>query len=398
MSMIETSSLQNFSEEIRDFLSEQLTADLRRAGRETVGTHSDIDACRIWHRRLHEKGWIAPIWPAEYGGAEWAPEKQIVFERACAENDAPILFAGGLRCVGPLLIEMGTRQQREYYLPKILSGEDLWCQGFSETGAGSDLAAIQTRAVLGGNDYILTGSKIWTTGAHLSNRMFCLVRTDNSGKPQQGISFFLIDMEAEGISVEPILMMNGEHEFNQVRFDGVRVPKENLVGAENEGWYAAKILMRHARASNTTSGHLHRAMRAARRVHKETLGCVEPHLIDVLHLLEMELSVFEILEARCREALRKSNDERQERATASFLKTTATELHQKITEVSMKIAGPYGCVGSTRAHAVAREMDVGGLATSKYLSQRAASIYSGTNEIHRNQLSRHIEQGNALIG
>ncbi len=397
MSTLEMPPQPIFLEEVRAFLSEQLTNDLRIAGRETVGTHSDIASCRIWHQRLNEKGWIAPRWPAEYGGTGWSPEKQIIFERECAVNDAPILFAGGVRSVGPLLIEMGTPQQREKYLPKILSGEDLWCQGFSEPGAGSDLAAVQTKAVLDGNEYVLNGSKIWTTGAHLSNRMFCLARTKNSPKPQQGISFLLIDMDTQGLSVEPILMMNGEHEFNQVRFDDVRVPVTNLVGVENKGWSAAKVLMRHARASNTTSGHLHRAMRAARRLLEKKPSGIEVSLISVIHRLEIELAAFDVLEARCREALLNSNDESQERATASFLKTTATELHQRITEVSMQTSGPYAGVETCGTLGREGELHEGALATSKYLSQRAASIYSGTNEVHRNQLFHHIEQGNALI-
>ncbi|WOF72527.1 acyl-CoA dehydrogenase family protein [Parvibaculaceae bacterium PLY_AMNH_Bact1] len=386
-----------FAGQVRAFLADQLTPELRFAGQNTVGTHSDIEACRVWHRRLYQKGWIAPAWPAEYGGTGWSLKQQVLFERECAMNDAPILFAGGVRSVGPLLIEMGTPEQKEKYLPKILSGEDLWCQGFSEPGAGSDLAAVQTKAVLEGDEYVLNGSKIWTTGAHLSNRMFCLVRTKNSAKPQQGISFLLIDMDAQGLSVEPILMMNGEHEFNQVRFDDVRVPVANLVGRENEGWTAAKVLMRHARSSNTTSGHLHRAMRAVRRLQEVKPGGIEVDLFRVVHLLDIELAAFDVLEARCRETLLKSNDEGQERATASFLKTTATELHQRITEVSMLIAGPYAGVEASGALERKSELHEGALATSKCLSQRAASIYSGTNEIHRNQLFHRIEQGTALV-
>lgn len=396
MSKSEINSLQDFTREVRAFLSEQLTNDLRIAGRETVGTHSDIESCRIWHQRLNKKGWVAPRWPTEHGGTGWSSDEQIIFERECAMNDAPILFAGGVRNVGPLLIEMGTPQQREKYLPKILSGEDLWCQGFSEPGAGSDLAAIQTKAVLDGDEYVLNGSKIWTTGAHLSNRMFCLVRTTPSSKPQQGISFLLIDMDTRGLFVEPILMMNREHEFNQVRFDDVRVPVANLVGVENEGWTAAKVLMRHARASNTTSGHLHRAMRAVRRL-QEKVSNIEAGLASTIHRLEVELAAFDVLEARCRETYLTSNDESQERATASFLKTTATELHQKITEVSMLISGPYAGVDTGGPHEREEKLQEGALATSKYLSQRAASIYSGTNEVHRNQMFRHLEQGNALV-
>ncbi|PCJ70604.1 MAG: acyl-CoA dehydrogenase [Rhodobiaceae bacterium] len=397
MSFVKASECQAFRNEVREFLADELSHDLRAAGRETVGTHSAIDACRRWHHKLYKKGWIAPAWPVEHGGTGWTPEQRVVFERECAEQDAPILFAGGVRSIGPLLIEMGTEEQRRKYLPAILSGADLWCQGFSETGAGSDLAAVQTKADRHGADYVLTGSKIWTTGAHLSNRMFCLVRTRKSDRPQNGISFLLLDMDTPGVSVEPIIMLNGEHEFNQVRFEEARVPLENLVGSEHEGWSVAKVLMRHARISNTTGGQLHRALNAVRRTLTGSHMTPEPGLARKIQMLMIELEAFDVLEIRCRRSVGGNCSDRQARATASFLKTVATELNQKIAEVGMQIGGPYAISDHSGCEQSSEEAAIGGLATSKYLGLRAASIYSGTNEIHRNMLAHHIEGKNLLV-
>lgn len=386
-----------FRDEVQAFLAHELTADLRKAGYETTGTYSAIEACRLWHHRLYIQGWIAPAWPKEQGGTGWSPWQRTVFEQACAKANAPILFAGGLRSIGPLLIEMGTQEQKEWYLPAILSGDDLWCQGFSEPNAGSDLAALHIAAKSDGDDFVLNGSKLWTTGAHLANRMFCLVRTAKGKKPQQGISFLLLDMDTPGLSIEPIAMLTGEHEFNQVRFDDVRVPKKNLVGQENEGWAVAKSLMRHARASNTTSAHLHRAFAALQKLRAEMQMEPEPGLLATFYALQIELDAFDGLELRTRHASKTQENEAQERAAASLLKLTATELHQKITQVGLCLAGPYAMVervGSSNEAHMAKE---GALATAKYLGLRAATIYSGTSEIHRNLLMAHLEKGAALL-
>lgn len=386
-----------FQDDVQAFLAQELTADLRKAGYETTGTYSAIEACRLWHHRLYIKGWIAPAWPQAEGGTGWSPWQRMVFEQACAKANAPILFAGGLRSIGPLLIERGTPEQKEWYLPAILSGDDLWCQGFSESGAGSDLAALQIAAKSDGDHFILNGSKLWTTGAHLANRMFCLVRTAKGERPQQGISFLLLDMDTPGMTVEPIAMLTGEYEFNQVRFEDVRVPKKNLVGLENEGWTVAKALMRHARASNTTSSHLHRAFAALNRLRAEMQMEPEPGLMTTFHGLEIELEAFDGLELRTRHAANGPQSDAEEKAAASLLKLAATELHQKITQIGMSLAGPYAMVehieGSNQAH-MAKE---GALATAKYLGLRAATIYSGTSEIHRNLLMAHLEKGGRLL-
>jgi acyl-CoA dehydrogenase len=401
MSVESETAQRDFLDDVRHFIAENLTPDLQAAGRETTGTHSEIGACRTWHHRLFKKGWIAPAWPVEHGGAGWNVSQRTVFEHECAMNDAPILFAGGIRNMGPLLIEMGTEEQKEQYLPAILSGDDLWCQGFSEPGAGSDLAAIQAKATSDSDEFILNGAKVWTTGAHLANRMFCLVRTEKMDKPQRGISFLMVDMDSPGLTVDPILMINGDHEFNQVHFDNVRVPKANLVGLENDGWTVAKALMRHARSSNTTGGHLHRSFNALRRMRNENGKRLEQRLLDALGSIEIELMAFDALETRCRQASMEQgsaqSDDAQERARASLLKTSATELNQRMTELGMQISGVHANVVSSTGIGNAPELQAGSLATSKYIGLRAASIYSGTNEIHRNLLAHHIQNEQPLV-
>jgi len=373
-----------FLEEVRAFLSMALTDDLRQAGRDTVGVHSDIGACRVWHQRLYDKGWIAPAWPREHGGTGWAATKRLMFERECAASDAPVLFAAGLRSLGPLLIAAGTPSQRERYLPAILNGTDLWCQGFSEAGAGSDLAALRTRAIRQGDHYVVSGSKLWTTGAHIANRMFCLVRTASAAKPQSGITFLLIDMHAPGISVRPIRSIAGDHEFNEVILDEVRVSDADRVGAENDGWSVAKLLMRLARGNNTTSGHLWRAFRQAAmlvEVHANGNGCLKSRLAE----LKCQLRAFEAMEVSA------PSEETQSGKTdlwPSLLKISATELHQEIATVALDAAGPAAMTAI--AECSDPWLHVGRFATAKYLATRAASIYSGTNETHRNLIARQI--------
>ena len=377
---------EDFLEEVRDFLESDLTEDLRAAGRNTVGTHSDIAACRIWHRRLHERGWIAPSWPVERGGTGWSARRRFLFEQECAKNDAPILFAGGIRSLGPLLIAMGTENQQARYLKPILTGEDLWCQGFSEPGAGSDLAALRTCAMSDGEEYVVNGAKIWTTGAHLSNRMFALVRTASAARPQEGITFLLIDMDSPGIKVEPILCFDDEHEFNQVFLDEVRVPKANRVGAEGEGWAVAKHLMRFARSNNTTSGLLRRAFRNVERL-VAMEDATRAGLADRLAAVEIELRGFESFELRLLTAGRLTGDDE---TASSLMKCMASELHQTITELGIEAAGPYGAVaGSLNGNGTPLSA-AAAHATRKYFSTRAASIYSGTNETHRNIIGRSL--------
>ncbi|MBS0541086.1 MAG: acyl-CoA dehydrogenase family protein, partial [Proteobacteria bacterium] len=226
-----------FRDEVRRFLDTHLTEDLREAGAKTGGVFADFEAGRRWHRVLAGKGWSAPAWPKEHGGTGWSATERYIFSRECTAMDAPRIFSMGLRMVGPVIMKFGTPEQKAKYLPRIVSGDIVFCQGYSEPGSGSDLASLKTRAVRDGDDYVINGTKIWTTGAHVADHMFCLVRTAADGKPQDGISFVLIDsMKTPGLTVKPILTLAGDHEVNQVFFDNVRTPVANRIGPENAGW------------------------------------------------------------------------------------------------------------------------------------------------------------------
>ncbi len=376
-----------FVAEVRAFLAKALTLDLREAGRLALGTHADIEACKIWHRRLHRRGWIAPAWPAAWGGTGWSPRQRFLFDRECARNDAPILFAGGLRSLGPLLIEMGTPEQRACYIPAILSGEDLWCQGFSEPGAGSDLAAISTRAVRDGDDYVINGSKIWTTGAHFANRMFAIVRTAEGEKRQQGLTFLLIDMDSPGLTVAPIPGLAGEHEFNQVYFDDVRVPVANRIGSENDGWSVAKRLMQLARSNNTPAALVRRVLRRTVEAAARVGDDLEPGITRRLAGLRIELEAFEGLELA---ALAAGRPPIADATGPSMLKLIGSELHQRVAELALEIAAP-GAVGALGALGVAdTDHDDRTRVLAKHLAVRAATIYSGSSETQRNVIARAI--------
>jgi acyl-CoA dehydrogenase len=373
-----------FLAEVRRFLAKALTPDLREAGRHTFGVHADIEACRIWHRRLFEKGWIAPAWPKAWGGAGWTTRQRFLFDRECALNEAPVLFAGGIRSVGPLLIEMGTPLQRARYLGPILSGADFWCQGFSEPGAGSDLAAISTRAERDGDHYVLNGSKIWTTGAHHAHRMFGIVRTQEAEKRQQGLTFLLIDMDSPGLTISPILDLNGVREFNQVFFDDVRVPIANRVGEENEGWSVAKRLMQLARSNNTPSALVRRVLRRAASAARES-GNLEPELMTRLAGLEIELIAFEQIELA---AIPDGRPRQGDQNAPSMLKMIGSELHQRVAELALQIAGPSAAVCLAGAGLPTEALETGSRVMAKHLATRAATIYSGSSETQRNVLAR----------
>lgn len=374
------------------FFEEALTPDLRQAGRQTLGVHSEIEACRVWHARLFARGWIAPGWPVAWGGTGWSARQRFLFDRECALNDAPVLFAGGLRSLGPLLIEQGSDAQRTRYLGAILSGQDLWCQGFSEPEAGSDLAAVSCRAVRRGEAYHLNGTKIWTTGAHLANRMFGIFRTADSERRQQGLTFLLIDMDSPGLTVSPILDLAGQHEFNQVFFDDVIVPAENRIGAENDGWSMAKRLMQLARANNTPAALVRRAHRhAAERLFQSGSG-VDPDLRRRLASLAIEVDAFEQLELA---ALPSGRPGPHDQIAPSMLKLVGSQLNQQVAELAMEIAGDaaaaaLGALGVADDLAGSEALDAGARAMARRLSLRAATIYSGASEMQRDIIARHL--------
>ena len=372
---------------VRAFFDQALTPDLRQAGRETLGVHSDITACRAWHRRLYERGWIAPAWPVAFGGTGWSARQRFLFDRECARQDAPVLFIGGIRSLGPLLIEQGTPEQRARFLPPMLSGRDLWCQGFSEPGAGSDLAAISTWAVRDGDSYLVNGSKIWTTGAHHANWMFAIVRTDDGEKRQQGLTFLLIDMTSPGLSVRPIIGLAGDHEFNQVFFDDVRVPVAQRIGAENDGWTMAKRLMQLARSNNTPAALVGRVLRRTAEAVAAAGDTVEPSVRTRLAGLMIELEAFEQLELS---GFAAGPVRLGDQALPSMLKLTGSELHQRVAELAMEVAGPQAAAALEVLGLAGTELDIGAAATAKHLCVRAATIYSGTSETQRNVIACQI--------
>lgn len=370
----------DFVAEVRAFFARSLTADLRQAGRETVGFHAPMWACRLWQQRLYERGWAAPTWPKAFGGCAWTPRQRHIWDRECAENDAPVLFTAGLRSLGPLLIEAGTPEQRDRYLPAILRGDDVWAQGFSEPGAGSDLAAVATRAVREGDSYVVSGTKLWTSGAHLSNRMFALVRTSDQGKPRDGLSFLLLDMDSPGLSVRPVLDLNGHHEFNQVYFDEVRVPVSGRVGDENDGWRMASRLMQLARSNNTPSGVVRRTLRRA----ADAIAIAgDPALTRRLAQLRIELEAYAQIEMTLLSEGRVSASDPK---ASSLIKLLGTELNQKASELALDACGP----AAAPALADDGPMEPGPHAAARYFDLRAASIYSGSSEVHRNLIARNL--------
>ncbi|WP_293677238.1 acyl-CoA dehydrogenase family protein, partial [uncultured Phenylobacterium sp.] len=243
-----------FRDEVRTFLDEHLTPELRQAAARTTSVFTEPRYSLPWQRILHARGWVAPSWPVEYGGTGWNEVQRSIFAAECARASAPGLAPMGLRMAGPVIMGYGTEEQKAHYLPRILSGEDYWCQGYSEPGSGSDLASLQLQAISDGDDYVLSGSKIWTTHAQHANRMFLLARTSREGKNQQGITFLLMDMATPGITVKPIITLAGEHEVNQVFFDNVRVPKSGRLGQENQGWTVAKYLLEFERGGAYAPG------------------------------------------------------------------------------------------------------------------------------------------------
>jgi len=362
--------MDTFRNEVCAFLDVALTPDLREAGRNTTGVYSAPEACAVWHRRLYDVGWIAPAWPKAWGGAGWDAGQRAIFDEECARRDAPVLFNAGIRSIGPLLIEMGTPEQQARYIQPILRGDELWCQGFSEPGAGSDLAAITARGRADGRRFVLNGQKIWTTGAHFSQRMFAIFRTDPDSTGTAGLTFFLLDMATPGIRVRPIFDLRGEHEFNQVFFDDVIANDNECVGEPGDGWRVAKRLMALARSNNSPASHTRRIVA---RLRASLPPDVSTALLTQLAQLEVELDAFCGLEQNSA-LLMPGNDDA---VRASMLKIRGSELKQKACALALDIAT------STCDPQVA-------MLARAYFGSRAASIYSGTNEIQRNIVARAL--------
>ena len=380
-----------FQEQVEDFLADHLSQELRQAGRRTMGICSPHEASQAWQKILHAKGWAAPSWPADHGGTGWTPMQRHIFATACHLADAPLLAPMGLDLVGPAIIGHGSAAQNSFFLPRILAAEDNWCQGYSEPGSGSDLASLQCRAEADGDDYIINGTKIWTTFAQYANRMFCLVRTSNAGKPQEGISFVLLEMDSPGITVQPIITMAGNHDVNQVFFDNVRVPKGNLVGAENDGWTVAKYLLEFERGGRAWGARLKGAFARleqlvrARDLDQGTFGQRLAALAVTIRAVEFtEQRVIAELEATGRIG-----------PASSLLKLSAGDALQLITEYSVEAIGAYAAPHQPAARNWDSNLEPVGSADELvvmacYLDLRARSIAGGSNEVQRNIVAKLV--------
>jgi alkylation response protein AidB-like acyl-CoA dehydrogenase len=382
-----------FRDQVRAFLEAELPADLQRKVLNHLRLSKD-DYVR-WHRILARQGWVAPGWPREHGGPGWTPAQRHIFEEECARAGTPPIMPFGVNMVAPVIMAFGSQAQKDHYLPRILSCEDWWCQGYSEPGAGSDLASLKTTAVKDGDHYIVNGQKTWTTLAQHANMIFCLVRTDASVRKQEGISFLLIDMKSPGITVRPIVMLDEDHEVNEVFFDNVRVPAANLVGQENRGWTYAKYLLGHERTGIAAVGRskreLARLKRMAGREQKNGRPLIEDPLFGAkVAELEIELMALEVTVLRVLAQADKAPG-----PEASVLKVRGTEIQQRLTELIVEAAGPLALPfdvayleGGTEHSSF--DDDFAAPLLPHYFNYRKTSIYGGSNEIQRNIISQMI--------
>jgi alkylation response protein AidB-like acyl-CoA dehydrogenase len=371
-----------FRDEVRAFLARALPADVRERTRLGDERHLRDDIV-AWQRILHAQGWGAPMWPVEFGGTGWSKAQQFIFETECALADAPAQLAFGVKMVGPVIQRYGTPEQQQRFLPRILSGEDWWCQGYSEPGSGSDLASLRMKAERDGDDYVLNGQKVWNTLGQFADWIFCLVRTDTEGKPQRGISFVLVDMRSPGIRVQPTRLLDGTYEVNEIWFDNVRVPLENRIGEENQGWTYAKFLLGHERTNIAGIGPSRRSLQRLKQTAANTPAArgtmlQDPHFALRLAQVEIDLDALEITNLRVIFAEERNHAPGPE---ASLLKIRGTEIAQRISELHLELAGTAALACNESQHA---------RATADYLNLRKLSIFGGSNEIQRNIIAQMI--------
>ena len=384
-----------FREDVRTFVADSLPSEIsERIAKGIEMRREDFDR---WHKILHAKGWVAPGWPVEHGGTGWTPVERYIFDEELAAASAPRIMPFGVNMVAPVIYTFGTEAQKAHYLPRILSNEDWWCQGYSEPGAGSDLASLRTRAVRDGDHYVVNGQKTWTTVAHWAEWIFCLVRTSTEGKPQEGISFLLIDMKTPGVSVQPIITIDGGHEVNDVFLEDVRVPVENLVGEENKGWTYAKFLLSHERAGIADVGRSKKqiaklkSIAAAEQANGAPLA-EDKRFRDKISELEIDLMAVEFTELR---ALSKAAAGNPPGPEANLLKIRGTEVQQRITELTLEAIGHYAnpYVPDALQHGW-NEAPIGpeyaAPIAPRYFNWRKASIYGGSNEIQKGIIAKMV--------
>ena len=385
---------ERFRDEVRAFLRDDYPPQVR--ARQEAGEALTKDEQVAWQQALHKRGWAGVNWPQEYGGTGWTATQKFIFANELAEAGAPGIIPFGLSMVAPVIYTFGNEEQKKRFLPDILASNVWWCQGYSEPGSGSDLASLRCKAELQGDHYVVNGSKTWTTLAQNADWIFCLVRTDGSGRKQDGISFLLIDMRAEGVEVQPIITIDGSHEVNSVFFTDVKVPAENLIGEEGKGWTYAKVLLQHERTGIAGVPQSKRALRRLREVMADEPdgegGTLDgwSDLARKVAELELELLALEHTELRVLSAVASGGAPGPE---SSLLKIKGTEVQQALTELTVEVAGhmaqPYvGAEYGSNTEPVGSEL--ASLAAPRYFNQRKASIYGGSNEIQKNIIAKAV--------
>jgi len=375
-----------FREQVRTWISENWNDDLARR---MTDKKTSKDAHIEWQKKLHKQGWVAPGWPEELGGTGWNDTQRFIFGDEMAAAGAEEVIPFGLKMVAPVIYTFGNDEQKQRFLPKILSSDEWWCQGYSEPGAGSDLAALKTKAELDGDDYVINGAKIWTTYAQYADWIFCLVRTDGSGKKQAGISFILIDMKTPGIQVNPIIGIDGRHTLNEVEFNNVRVPKANVIGEPNQGWTYAKALLTHERTSIAGVGWCQRRLRDIKEHAKQALGNGQRLADDPIFQkrcsdIEIDLMALEFTELR---VLATAAAGGAPGAESSLLKIRGTELQQAIQDLLLDVSGGYAGIVDAEGisgHGFADQARI------EFMYGRAATVYGGSNEVQKNIIAKAV--------
>ena len=391
-----TVDLESFRSEVREFLSTSLTAEMKQAASLGFGIPKPIG--QAWHKANFDQGWIAPGWPKEHGGTGWNLMQQHIFAEEKALAGAPMIMPFGISMVGPVLYTFGSEEQKAQHLSGILDGSVWWCQGYSEPGSGSDLASLKTRAIKQGDNYVVNGQKIWTTNAHKADWIFALVRTDNECKPQQGISFLLIDMNSPGIEVKPIVSIDGLHHLNEVYFTDVQVPITNRIGEENKGWTYAKFLLGHERSGIAGVSSSRKAIEALREISEQESNNHGGRLADdgdfvrKINLAEMKLDALEGIESKILKIMASG---KPVGAEASMLKILGSELQQILETLRVEAVSYYALPFDTdqilgQSNEPAIGPDYATTAVSDYNFGRASTIYGGSNEVQRNVIAKAV--------
>ena len=380
-----------FRDEVRAFFAQEFDSEITTKLNSSVGSDYK-EGIVAWQKKLHAKGWIAPGWPTEYGGTDWTSTQKFIYETERGLAGIPDVVPFGLKMVAPVIYTFGNEEQKARFLPRILESEDWWCQGYSEPGAGSDLAALNTTADYAGDNYIVNGRKIWTTFAQYADWIFCLVRTSKGMRKQQGISFLLIDMKTPGITVKPIVSIDGKHSLNEVLFEDVKVPAENLIGEQDKGWTYAKALLAHERTGMAEVADSTRMLdslkqRASVEINGGKAMIDDPIFQMRLSDIEMELMALEYTELRVFASMAAGGMPGPE---SSLLKIKGTEISQAIHELQLQLASYYGGALPDDLSADELKHDFAFEARGKYMYGRAATIYGGSNEVQRNVIAKAV--------